>query len=367
MADLATARRAELIQDLFPRMHRAKKNVLSYSILFRVGRFLRLPDSKAGDGASAFVVSLLIWLVLWIVNRIAGVKISWQDAMTLFIPAVFTGVCLLLVKAVEEDIFVHNMVSLSEMPADEEGYQAMAKELSLIFRKVPQVIFALFFGCVGLLTAIYLCLGFPNLAKNVGFFIGIFLASASIGIGAYFAILLPILIRTVASHRVCLFPYNPAQSKIVSVGMSITSGLTLGTGIAAALIMILLLVTNPWGKQTTFWIALAWLIFIWGLTTYTFAVPFSAMSKAIVREKMAQMERLSRLVDQYDSRIGELNNDELEKLQQLINMRRDIFNSKNTPVETSSLKDYITSLILPTLSFAIGSYDTLAELVKDLL
>jgi hypothetical protein len=33
-------------------------------------------------------------------------------------------------------------------------------------------------------------------------------------------------------------------------------------------------------------------------------------------------------------------------------------------IETSSVRDYITSILLPTLSFVVGSFDTLSSLVK---
>ncbi len=367
MALISPDRRKALVDELLLVMNVAKAKVIVYAIFAKACQLVRLKNTPLAGGLIALGISIVVCLATWLINRIASLPISVSDLLNLLIPALVTGVCLWLVRVVEESMLIKNMNLFTEMPADEETFLVFIQDFRAKFRYTPQILFAVLFGVIGLLTAIAVCAGFSELARNIGFFTGITLASAAIGVGAYFAIMLPTIVVTLANHRVVLFPYNPAQSKMVVAGMSIVGNLTLGTGIAATIIMVLLFVGNPWGMQTTFWVALIWLAFIWGLTTYTFVIPFVYMSKAIVREKQLQIERINGLIKQLDDRLSALNKDELEQLQKLIELRQQICQTRNSPVETSSFRDYITSLIIPTVSFVIGSFDTLRGLMGRFL
>jgi hypothetical protein len=366
ISSLPAERRSDLETELLSVMQVAKDSVIVYRILTTLGKRFRLKGSSISDMFIALVISLLIWLVTWIANRIIGMPITSDEAVSLIIPSLLAGMGIWLIKVVEEAIFVRNMKLFAEMPADEESFVAFTNDFRLKFRFLPQFLFAMLFAILGVITALVLSSSFPAFVGNTGFYIGIFFASATIGIGAYFALMLPTIVVTIASHRVVLYPYNPAQSKVVQAGMDIIGRLTLGTGIAATAIMVLLFVANPWGQQLTFWISLSWLVFIWVLTTYTFILPFHVMSMAIVKEKQIQLERLSAIIDRYHKRLEDLSIDELNRLKELIELRQNLFRSKNSPIETSSVRDYLTSLILPTFSFFVGSYETLQEIIPFL-
>jgi len=119
----------------------------------------------------------------------------------------------------------------------------------------------------------------------------------------------------------------------------------------------MILTLMPWNDRTTFWVAFCWLIFVWGVTTYTFVYPHYYIAKGIQLEKNHQCNRLDLIIKTYQAQIAELTTEQIEKMQKLIELREKISATKNSPLDLSKLTQYFTSLILPTTSFILGVID----------
>lgn len=344
--------------ELLETMTKASQNVIAFLIIKKISNWLKLQDTFTVPIIASLVFSVIIWSMSWIINRLFNVPISMLEASQLMIPALLAGFLTWLIKVVEEVIFIGNFNFLMDLAVTKEGI----KELNVWFKKnfilAPQ--YALFFilGIIGIASSTQMInnnLG--NLQNHYGIYVGIFFCAGAIGQGTYFALMLPTIVMTASKHRLNLYPYNPVKSPTVNVASSVFGILALGTSVAATSIMILILSTNPWGNETTRSIALGWLIYIWSVSSYTFLFPHYFIYKGILEEKRFQLNKLDMVIKDYQSRIENLEKEDLEKLKQLIELREKLASTRNSPIDMSGWGQYLTSLIFPALSFIGGVFD----------
>ena len=95
-------------------------------------------------------------------------------------------------------------------------------------------------------------------------------------------------------------------------------------------------------------------MFVWSLTTYTFAFAHYYIQKGIENERRIQLNKLESIVRAYQERISDLTVDELDRMTKFIDLRDVISGAKESPLRFSVWRDYVTSLIFPTCSFVFG-------------
>lgn len=363
MVTLSDEKRRILASELKISIQFAQNHIIAYSIINKIKKWTRIGESIFADLSTIFLNTASVLLVTWLINRITRIPITGLEALILLAPAFLTGLNLFIIKVVSERILLQNLELLSDIPADEECYKNFSRDFRNLFKPKWQIIFALLFSVLGVATAISLSSRYTILTMNFGFYVGMIFASITIGFGAYFDFVFPKVFRTLANNHLVFYSYNPAQSRVVKGGMRIINQVTLGTGIIAMAIMIILFIINPWNNQLTFIIALSWLIFSWGLTSYTYLIPSKHISSAILREKQFQLDRLDNIIQKFDLRLGSLNENEMDRLTHLIDLREGISRSNSTALDLFSLSKYFTSLILPTISFVIGAWTKLASLI----
>jgi hypothetical protein len=188
---------------------------------------------------------------------------------------------------------------------------------------------------------------------------------AIVGVATYLILTIPTVISLGSKYEMHCYQFDPVNSRIVQVTSKMFGVCTIAVSVADTMIMICLFILNPWGA-TTRWIALAWLVYVWGLASYIFIVPHYFLYKAIVVIKYRVFRQLDLIVNDYQAKIKDLNKNEWASFKEIISLREKVSASKNSPIELGGWTQYVTSLFLPTLSYVSGVLD-LASVIKKIL
>jgi hypothetical protein len=331
----------------------------------KVSKILRRQSTPISSFFIGLLLSLLVFLTGTIINLMANSKaLSIYQSVALAVPSLLAGLFVWLIKIVEDIAFVGNMKNVVELPYNEEGFLQIGSWFKKVFRIRPQLYFCIGFGVLSVITSYFLLLDFPELHKNLGLYFCIFIAFSSIGDGAYAALFIPTMVKVASETRLNLYPYDPIRSKAVSVANQAFGSITLGTGLVATIVMILLFVIHPWGEIKTFWIAMGWLVIVWGVTTYSFVYPHYFISKGILFEKRIQLESLDNQIYRLTSKIGKnITLEEIGILEKYILLREKIYSANNSSIDIAAFRNYLTSLILPSVSFGIGAIETIKKII----
>ena len=343
MSELTPQVREKLERELICVMDTASRKVVSYVILERVSTWMRLRPSRLASGIAATLVTLAVWLAPWTLNRLTGQHMSLDEIWQLALPAFLAGLCLWLVKIVDERVFISQEQLVVKLPAGKDGFEGLQRWFERIFTYRRQVVACVALGLVGLLSARALYTNFPLLSDDLGINVATFLAMAAVGNGAYFALTVPTVARTASQYRLNLYPYDPARSTAVRLASYTFGQLALGTGVAASVIMFLIFILEPWGKQTTLQVAFAWLIFVWALTCYAFIFPNFYVQKGIAKEKQLQLDYLEGAVRRLHERFDQLSLEELDRLRTLIDLRDRVSHASTSPIPFRAWADFLFS------------------------
>jgi len=344
----------------------ASKQILSCVILNRIVRLLHMTNNALAAGIAALMLSAVIFVLTWLVNVIARLPGSLVKNWPLIIPALLTGIAFFVVKTLHDSILPPNRERAARLPAERDGLCALRDWFRGSFEVGRQVAFSFLAGFLAVLTARILSTGFPELQSNPGLYIGVFCGMFAIGNGGYCALVIPTLASAASNYRMNLFAYDPASTTAIRIASAGFGKLALANGIVATLVIALIFTFRPWQGQVTLWIAFAWLLAGWGAVTYSFIYPNYHLSKIISREKQMQLEKLEALIEPYHARLGELSEQELDRMQNMIELRDRIAKAKDTAVDLGAWRDYISSLVLPLASFVAGFID-FSSMMRNLL
>ena len=162
------------------------------------------------------------------------------------IPALLTGIALLIVKVLHDVILPPSRASIARLPAGQEGFDALKNWLKRSFGLRRQVVFSVVIGLLAVLTIKVLSTSLPVVKISVGIHVGTFLSMFAVGNGVYCALVIPTLASAASKHRMNLYPYDPASSMAVRMARSSFSKLSLANGLVASVIIALLFALHPW-------------------------------------------------------------------------------------------------------------------------
>lgn len=348
-------------------MNISVKKVIPYKFSGKLIKIFSLPNNELFSLLVSLIYAIIFILFSLLINQIFSIQLNSIGLLAIIIPNLLAGLMIWIIRIVEKMIFIKNIDYYKKIPKNKKGYLEATQFFTENFKERKQLRMMIVFAVLFLFTSVILVADLKLINNNFGFFIGITNFGFWIGNGAYFAIKLPFLARTIINNGITLYPFEPGKSKIINIAMKAIGNLALGTGIAASSIMFLIIYSSPWDKNFTFYLSLVWLIFIWGLVSYTYVFPYSCLSKAIENEKITQINRINLLIDKFSQKIETLSIEELEKLQKMVELRRILLESDISPFQSSSLRKYIISMFLPAFSFFIGSFDTFQLLYKMII
>lgn len=193
----------------------------------------------------------------------------------------------------------------------------------------------------------------------------VFVCFFAIGHGAYCAIVIPTLVRTINKADVQLFWLSPADTSWIRDASSIFTRLSLADAFTAAFCIFGLFFFAPLEILTTKVVALVWLIIgIVGLL-YTFFYPHRFLKLAIKSEKKNQLAKLQSIITSYEERLKELSEDDLKRLKEYIGLHEKLVASRETALNVSKWLSLIPSLAVPTITFFVGAFGLWKQLIDS--
>jgi len=172
--------------------------------------------------------------------------------------------------------------------------------------------------------------------------------------GVYCAIFIPTLAKTVAAHRMKTFWLAPAETSWIRNLSYAFNALCLSEAIVLSMCFAGVYNVRPWEALPIAITSALWLVV--GLCTilYAFVFPQYYLYRAITSEKMKQREFLQNLVEAYRTRIQGSGEDERKHLLQLLDLTSHLAATRETAIDMKAAASFVTSLILPILSFLAG-------------
>lgn len=365
--DFALVENEKLEKTFLAATRRASKRVQSCIIIKWVIKICRLKYSRLSALLAGFIMSCFIWCLGWLINRLALTPISFKEAKGLIAGSVLAGLSYWIIDFLHDVTLKMNRMNLASLPEGGGGFLAMTEWFESRFSVRSQTICSFVVAVLAVVSAEYLLKGLTLTEGNWGFYATIFLGMFAVGNGVYCCLKCPTLVSPLTKHPIKLYPYDPANTISLQALMSIFGKLSLGCGFVVTVIMLLMSFVRPWQDQAKMLIGLTWLILGWGAVTYCFVFPFFKLSKAIRLEKQKQLKQLDKQIRSCvrQGEYGALSKDDLETLKKLIELRDFIFKTKNSPIDTVTLRNYISSLILPLASFFVANRSLLSKLFKS--
>ena len=195
---------------------------------------------------------------------------------------------------------------------------------------------------------------FPNVRNDFGFIFAAFCGLFAIGNGVYSAMVIPMLSITLSKYRLKLYPFDPSSTETLQEITGAFGKLALATGIFSTVLIIIVFLLRP--IQTNIALASFWLVVGWGTAIYSFVFPVQNLAKAVKKEKKIQLEEIENSILILHRRIDTLSKEELERLETFIKMRQTLYSANNNPLNFSSVRDFVVSLLLPFASFVVGIF-----------
>jgi hypothetical protein len=350
----------EVIQEI----EKTEKNIISCYILNKILRFLHLNETLTGFICASSAISIISWIVICIINIIFQRSLSFQEITVIFVFSVLTGFSIFVVQLLYAISLDQNHIQniLIGIFKDELGVQALGLWFKRTFKLQRQILFSVITMMLALGTLALFKTVIPPLYNTPGLWVSAGVSMFFVGNGVYLAIKIPTLARIFSVHRPQLYPYNPSATAAINYLISINNKVTLANGFVASLVLLMIFSISPWKTQYTNIIAFVWLVCGLFLVTRSFFLPHFHLSRSIMHERIEQIQVLDNLIDSYNSKFDNLKEDDFKRLKEVMAMREKLYLTKNSSISLNTIKDYVTSILLPLFSFAVGFLKILEEL-----
>lgn len=238
----------------------------------------------------------------------------------------------------------------------EDGIPLLRKWFISYLSLPKQIIFSSAIGVLALIT-----LYFVDIYTTAGFDAGDYflgsLAMFCVSHGGYSGLLIPTIAKPLSKGGLKLFWLNPADSEPIRIASWGFRLLTLADGFFVTACIISLYWLRPWESMLVATISGVWLIIGIIAVSYSFFYPHYHLNKAITLEKKKQLEIIKAILDDYYLRIKELKEDEFKRLNEYIQIYERLSTTRDSSIDTSAFRSYMTSVVIPTVSFFTGLID----------
>jgi hypothetical protein len=258
-----------------------------------------------------------------------------------------------------------SFLELTNYIVNEEVLVLQKKWVNKIYSLRKQIIVSILFVILSLTIVRFLEVKYSSIPIYVSFYIAVAFASFLLGNGIYVVIINPSLLIPIRNSRLTLYPLAPADSPFITKAVSAFNRLILGYALGFSLLLLIIIELyrfNPFGDDATLPIASSILIFGLFLISYSFLLPNYLLSQIIKNEKYRVLENLqSKIVDLYRT-IQPLDIKKSKDIKAITDIYEIVKSSREYPISFSGFRNYITSMLLPILSFLSGFVDWKIEL-----
>jgi hypothetical protein len=302
-----------------------------------------------------FILAILLYIITTLLSILFGesAPVFTFAFLASFLTAFSFGVIKYLdhhILSVSFDAFPKNLVDFA---LDNKSLAALSNWLRSYLSLEKQLVVSSIIGILGTASTFYIA---KNRSMNFKFgsYILIFCCFFAIGHGAYCAVIIPTLAKVLSQKRMKMFWLNPADSSWVNDASSFFTKLSMADALIVAFVIGGLYLLKPWESSKTAWVAGIWLVIGIACLSYTFLYPHYYLNKAIKSEKKRQMENLQTIIRTYQTRVEGLNKSEFKDLFERIKLYDHLSAAKESAVDTQALLRFITSIIVPSLTYLGG-------------
>lgn len=331
-----------------------KERLLANKIINWLIRLFHLKDTPASALFVAFITSILFLTVKVVISKY-GYGSEPQYLLGSILASFLISFSLVAVKILHDIILPPNARKMLYLI--ENNGVPLLKEWFVSFLSIrKQLVFSVLISILAVLT-IYFVDIHTTAEFDIGDYILGTLAMFCVSQGGYCGLLIPTIAKPLSKGGLKLFWLNPSDSepiKIASWGFRL---LTLADGFFVTTCIISLYWFRPWESMLVSTISGIWLIVGVIAVSYSFFYPHYYLDTAIKSEKKKQLEIIKTILDDFYNRIDELEEKDFKKLNEYIQIYERLSKSKSSSIDTSALQSYMTSIIIPTISFLTGLVD----------
>lgn len=347
--------RADLEKDLITLIDSTSVRLLANMIINSGIRILHLKDTTGSALAVTAILSVLIYLATTLISRM------FNHFAPLLIPSLavasfVTALSLGVVKILHDNILPLNAKNLVSLALDGKGLVALHDWFQSFLSLPRQLITSVSLGGLGVLSSLVIARN-TSVSLDVGSYVLVFFCVFSVGHGFYCAILIPTLAKAGSKERMRLFWLNPAVSPGVKMASSAFAKLSAADAVIVTICIVVMYWFRPWESPIAALISGIWLLLGLVAVSYSFLYPHYYLSKAIKAEKNRQLARFQGIITSYRDRLEDLDEDDFKKLSELIKLYDQLAAARETAIDMQALRSFLTSLVIPTLSFFGGLID----------
>jgi hypothetical protein len=362
---LASGSRTDLEQDLTTLIDSTGVRLLANIVINSGIRILHLKDTVGATLAVTTILSVLIYLATTLLGRVfdrSAPLLIFPSAVASFITALSFGI----IKTLHDNILPPNAKNLVSLALDEKGL-VLLRDWFRSFLSLPkQLITSLLLGGLSVPSSLMIARN-TSVSLDVGAYVLIFFCMFSVGHGFYCAVLIPTLAKAGSTERMRLFWLSPADSPGIKMASLAFAKLSVADAAVVTICIIMMYWFRPWESPIAALISGIWLLLGLTAVSYSFLYPHYHLSKAIKAEKNRQMAGLQGIITSYRKHLENLGEDDFEKLSELVKLYEQLAAARETAIDMRALRRFLTSLVIPTLSFFGGLFDldTLINLGKS--
>ena len=331
-----------------------RERLLANKVINRLLKLFHLKDTPVSVLFLALVISSLFLIIKVAISKVFY-NIEPQYPLGSILASFLISFSFAAIKILHDIILPPNAREMLGL-IHEDGIPLLRKWFISFLSFPKQIIFSSAIGILAIIT-----LYFVDTLTTANFDVGDYLlgslAMFCVSHGGYCGLLIPTIARPLSKGGLKLFWLNPADSepiKIASWGLRL---LTLADGFFVTACIVSLYWFQPWESTLVATISGIWLIVGVIAVSYSFFYPHYYLNKAITSEKKKQLEIMKAILDDYHLRIKELDEDDFKKLNEYIQIYERLSKTRDSSIDTSAFRSYLTSVVLPTISFFTGLID----------
>ncbi|MFY9557281.1 MAG: hypothetical protein WAV47_21430, partial [Blastocatellia bacterium] len=252
---------ASLKDALKDEMDRFRTRLLANVIINSLIPFRRLKSSVlAALAASAFLASM-IFLSTTLISRVVNHK--GPVLSSALFASILIAYSLATIKILHDGIFPEGSMTfpqnLPSVAKDKNGLTALAGWFQSFLSTRRQIVVSTLFGVSSIFTLAVFAL-YASANFKLGSYVLVFLCFFVVGNGAYCAIGIPTLLRTIHRQKMKLFWLSPADTPWVKEASWIFTKLFIADSTVAGWAIIGLYLLRPLESRATTAVALIWLV-----------------------------------------------------------------------------------------------------------